>query len=61
MTPDQERWAAVIAVHRMYGEEAAEHVAERIGGLRRTTRHRSVDGNSATARSLVERRSTVTG
>lgn len=33
MTPDQDRWAEALAVHRMYGEEAAMHVAERIGAL----------------------------
>ena len=33
MLPDQERWAEALAVHRMYGEKAAEHVAERIGAL----------------------------
>lgn len=33
MTPEQERWAEALAVHRMYGEKAAAHVAERIGAL----------------------------
>lgn len=33
MTPGQERWAEAIAVHRMYGEKADEHIAERIGAL----------------------------
>ena len=33
MTSEQERWAEALAVHRMYGEKAAEHVAERIGAL----------------------------
>lgn len=33
MTPEQERLAEAIAVRRMYGDKAAEHVAERIGAL----------------------------
>lgn len=33
MAPEQERWAEAIAVHRMYAENAATHVAERIGAL----------------------------
>lgn len=33
MTSEEERWAEAIAVHRMYNNRAAEHVAERIGAL----------------------------
>ena len=31
MTPDQERWAEALAVHRMYGEDACTFVALSIG------------------------------
>ena len=33
MTPEQERWAEALAIHRRYGAKAAEHIAERIGAL----------------------------
>lgn len=33
MTLDEERWAEALAVHRIYGEKAPVHVAERIGAL----------------------------
>ena len=33
MTPDQERWAEAIGIHRIRGEKAAQHVAAQIGAL----------------------------
>jgi hypothetical protein len=33
MTPDEERWAEAMVVHRQHGERAPLHVAERIGAL----------------------------
>jgi hypothetical protein len=33
MTPDQERWAEALAVHKQHGEGAPSFVAERIGAL----------------------------
>jgi hypothetical protein len=33
MTPDQERLAEALAVRRLYGPSAPQHIAERIGAL----------------------------
>ncbi|SEM93677.1 hypothetical protein SAMN05192583_1584 [Sphingomonas gellani] len=33
MTPDQERWAEAIAMHRMHGDRAVPWLAERVGEL----------------------------
>lgn len=33
MTPDQERWAEALHVHRQHGEEASAFIATRIGEL----------------------------
>jgi hypothetical protein len=40
LTPDQERLAEALAVLRIHGQNAARHVAERIGAL-------AIDGDLA--------------
>ena len=54
MTPEQERWAEALAVHRMYGQQAAEHVAERIGGLAVVGDQDGIDRWIEIARRLVQ-------
>ena len=52
MTPEQERWAEALAVHRMYGEKAAAHVADRIGALAIVGNQDGIDRWKAIARRL---------
>lgn len=33
MDPETERWAEALAIHRLYGDGAPKHVAERLGAL----------------------------
>jgi len=33
VTPEQERWAEALAIERRFGEQAAEHIAERVTAL----------------------------
>ncbi|WIW90364.1 hypothetical protein K3M67_20250 (plasmid) [Sphingobium sp. V4] len=33
MTPEQERWAEALAIERRFGEQATEHIAERVTAL----------------------------
>lgn len=40
MTPERELWACALLVEREYGDNAAIHVAERIGAL-------ALEGNAA--------------
>lgn len=49
---EQERWAEAIAVHRIYGEKAGEHVAERIGALALNGDQVGIDRWMAIARRL---------
>ena len=56
MTPDQERWAETLAVHRMYGERAAVRAAERIGALAMLGDQAGIDRWIAIARRLDQLR-----
>ena len=63
MTPEQERWAEALAVHRMHGERAAEHVAERIGTLAVGGDQDGIDRwmEIARAGSVTRRRAAIAG
>lgn len=33
VTPEQERWAEALAIERRFGEQATQHIAERVTAL----------------------------
>lgn len=54
MTPERERWAEALAVYRIHGERASDHIAERVTQLARAGDMQGVERWCAIATRLDE-------